>query len=196
MYFFYFLLGLFVLLLLITLFVTLINFSIKVVTQTKYNEHLLIVPSFLTSILWIVIFYVMFIFLSREFNINILNNLFDGILAKTLNNDEVVKIVLCFATFSFVGIFIQAFLFLTVNINYNKFKVKFKNNIKNQDDYNIEDDQNKEPNQEQNKQLDIVPHKKLTYSNAIISSLFLFSLTFFIILILLSLGNVIAKKLI
>ena len=168
MYFLYFLIFLFILLLLITVFTTLIKLSIKAVTRHTYSDQKLILPSLLSSICWIILFYIMFIFLKKEFNINILDNLFDGILAKTLNNDQIVKIVLNFATFSIIGIFIQAFTFLITNVQY---KI------------------NKKDVQEQNGK-----NYTLTYSNALVASLFSFALVFFMTLVFLSIGNFIAKK--
>lgn len=167
MYFLYFLIFLFILLMLVTLFSTLIKISIKAVTRHTYSDKRLILPSLLSSICWIILFYIMFIFLKKEFSINILDNLFDGILAKTLNNEQIVKIVLNFAVFSIVGIFIQAFMYLTTNI---KYIAKQKND--NEDSQNY----------------------ILSYSNALVASLFSFAIVFFMVLVLLSLGNFIAKK--
>lgn len=180
MWFFNFIIILFILLLLITVLSTIIELALKLVIKQKYEQYSFVLPSFLSIIIWAIIFFIMFYLLNKLYDINIFTILFESIVFKTYSHSDILKILLFFVMFSFVGILIQSFCLLTVNIDYLKLSnyIKFKFN-------------KKENSTE--KGLIIDEEKRLTYLNSLVTSLFIYSLVFFMIIFLLAIGNYLSK---
>lgn len=183
MLFFYFILILFILLITITISSSLIEFALNIVVKQKYKQYRYIIPSFFSCLLWVLIFALMQLFLTRVFNINILTIFIDEMVYKTVYHTEMLKVILTFVITSVIGILLQAAVFLTINIDCGNLikKIKYKLNIKIKED-------------EEEKELVINNKQKLNYGNALITSLFLYSIILFAVLILLSIGSNISKK--
>lgn len=186
MWFLWFLISLFILLILITISSTLIGFALKLVTKRSYEQHVLIVPSILSLAIWVVLCLVFIITLNNVFKINILDAFLNNILYFNSSRETSIgKIIGIASIFALVGVIAQSFTYLTLNIDYNNMIKSIKKKLK------LKEKEEVEENIEQ-KALTVDIEKKLTYVNSLISSLFLFSIVFFFVLVFLALGNVVA----
>lgn len=174
-------------------FISLINpiyaFTLKLVTKEEFNDRILLIPSFLTLVVWFLSFNIMFkvlpnsetnfyqsLFSEASFKITIINIVFPTIIT--------ITIALLFQTLSL----------LTVNIDYIKLKNKtlYLINKKHDDKTSNYDDQIYEENQIST----IKERYNLSFANSFITCLFIFSLFFFIIILLLFIGSSIGRLLI
>lgn len=185
MLFLYFLIVLFILLIFTTIVSSLLSFVLKLVTRVKYEQLLLILPSFLIIILWFLLGAILVILLNNVFNIDILKLILNSIWHINNNLINVTTLLLIFAVMAILTIVIQSFILLCVNIDYSKIEYFIRNIFK------MKIVENNEENQ-----LVYDDIKKLKYVNALISSLFLFSVIFFLCIVLYVTGVIISSKII
>jgi hypothetical protein len=197
MEFFTFIFFIFILLIFISIINTLIYFALKLVTYNSYEEHYLIIPSFLSIVLWTISLYVIF---SMFFNINNIG-VIDFIISIIFKSQDIFnninQMILPTILIIIGTITMQSLCLLTVNLDYYKyfnfimfyirklfkkiyFKItkkelifKFKGNI-----------------------IELPQKYRLTLFNSLIASLFIFSLIFFVIILLFFLGNTISNNII
>lgn len=188
MIFFYFLLLLLIFLIILTIFSSIIKFSLLLTTRHKYNTSVLIIPSILNLITWSVIFYFWSYAIEKVTGKDIFTIIFDNILNLSTIRETVVSILPVTIIFVLVGIILQAFSFFAVNIPYTKIKNKFKLLINKifKVQININTEEKALVLNEGEEELNIV--------NSFIASVFTFSLTFFLLIVCYSLGNVISNK--
>lgn len=188
MIFFISLLILFFVLILFVLTCTIIKAVLLLTTKYKYENKYLIIPSLLTILIFVLMFFAWYITLSKILKVDLITLYFD-ILIKS-NNVNVSKSTFIGVTivYCILGIVLQSFSYFTVNMNYLKvsgfFRGIFKKHMK---------ISNKDINDENFLKVDERPNN-LTYLNSLVSSLFTFSSMFFFVFILLAIGNVLSSK--
>ena len=199
MMFFTILLVVFISLILISIANTLIFIALKLVTKEHYKEHYLIIPSFLSLVLWSIAYIVAMKLISSMTGMSV----FDSISASLFNTSNFAKflpsLMVPFIVLLIITLFFQSLLLLTVNINYsipfNRFryfvKSKFLNLIKKTHKYSDPICPEARTNMKQ-----VVDKYQLDFFNSFVCSLFIFSLLFFLIIIFFWFGTEIANELI
>ncbi|MEG1990088.1 MAG: hypothetical protein RR144_01125 [Clostridia bacterium] len=187
--FFIVIILLLILLILTSLLNTFLYFALKIITKEKYTEQALILPSFVSIILWITSFGVIIKIVSSITKMN----LFDTFIAALFNTHNMyqywLKLSLPIIIVIIITIVIQSFILLILNIDYKKIYNKFKFYI------------NKKSNKNNiiNNSADILLTEekyKLNFINSFATSLFIFSFLFFITILLFCTGILIANKVI
>lgn len=194
---FVFLVALMIFLIVITIVSTIIKLSLVVTTKYKYETYLLIIPAILFILLWGILFILWFIMTDNYTNGGIINLIFETILNSNINIHNYTPAFICLIICSIAGIIIQPFIFLTVNIPYNNIRVKIKKQFSNFSRWFTQKILKKDLKPELMPINDIaIPEKfvKLKYTNALISSIFSFSIIFFTVILLLFFSNIISKK--
>ncbi|MCX8074466.1 MAG: hypothetical protein N2749_02630 [Clostridia bacterium] len=174
-----FLVVLFLILIFVTLFSTLIAFVTKLVTRYNYNNKQLIIPAILFLLLWSTLALLFCVVIKSIYNIDIFNLLFNNIMyfnENTISNNKVIITALIIVIF---GIIIQSLVFLSLNINYMKLYRKFFKKV----------NENATSNQ-----LIVNQDQNISFINALVCSLFMFSIIFFCLLVFLSIGNIVSNK--
>jgi len=199
MMFFTILLVVFISLILISIANTLIFIALKLVTKEHYKEHYLIIPSFLSLVLWSMAYIVAMKLISSMTGMSV----FDSISASLFNTSNFAKflpsLIFPFIVLLIITLFLQSLLLLTVNIDYsipfNRFryfvKRKFKNLIKKTHQYSDPICPETKTNMKQ-----VIDKYQLDFLNSFVCSLFIFSLLFFLIIIFFWFGTLIANELI
>ncbi len=187
MTFFLILLVLLAILISFVIISTIIKVVLFCIIRYDYDYKYLIVPSIITVIVWSAIVYAWNTAINRILNINILNVYFNSVLNWEQKELDVKGIIIITIICVVIGIVLQAISYYTVNINYRKisgnirfflkkiFRIKFKD--------------------ENAIAIDTRPDT-LYFGEAILSSLFAFSLIFFFILFFLSTGKILSTKII
>ena len=188
MAFFYFLLIFLAFLLVITLLSSIIKFSLLLTTRHSYETTLLIVPSILNMISWSVLSFFWTKAIFKVTGKDISTIIFDNILNISTLRETIISVLPITIIFIVFGIILQSFSFFALNIPYtkicNKIKITFNKVFKIKLKIN-----------ETEKALVINPEEEeLNMVNSFIASFFTFSLTLFVLLICLAIGNVISSK--
>lgn len=207
MMFFTIILVLLILLILISVLSPLIYMALKLVTREHYNEHCLILPSFLTIVLWSLSYIVVVNVISSVTKLS----MFESISASLFNTanlrQHIPSLIFPVIIIVIVTLLLQALVLLTVNIDYNivgnklryyinKKTKKIKDKIKNDDSYDeMIYDENITTSDETSMQ-EIKEKYMLSYINAFVSSLFIFSLLFFLSILFLWIGSSIGRNII
>lgn len=206
MMFFTIILVLLLLLILISMLNPLQFFALKLVTKEHYSEHHLILPAFLTLMIWFMAFNIM---------VNIISNItgmsfFDAISASLFNTSNLSQyipnlIVPAIITI-IVSLLLQSLSLLTVNIDYTMLKNKLRFFVNNKTEplkKRVNSDEYSEmicgeniTGEKQNQIRQVDERYKLDYINAFVCSLFIFSLLFFLGILLLFIGSSIGRKVI
>ena len=189
MMFFYLLLIVLIFLIILTIFSSIIKFSLLLTTRHKYNTSVLLVPSILNIISWSIIFYIWSIAIVHVTGKDIFTIIFDNILNISSLRETILAILPITLIFIFIGITLQSFSFFSVNIPYNKIKNRFKIVINKLFKVKI-----KINNEEKGLVLN-EGEEELNIVNSFIASIFTFSLTFFLIIVCYSIGNILSNKL-
>ncbi len=188
MFILYFLLILLIVLLVFIMTSTIIRLTLFCTTRYKYNDGLLILPTFLSIISWIFVISIWYIIITYVLNINLIDLLLNSILKISKLPENIFSIILITIGFIVIAILLQALSYLTVNIDYTKLSGKirmlFKKIFKSQ--------KNDNPNEEFITEFQ--EHKRLTFLNALASSIFAFSVIFFTFILCFVLGHVLGKK--
>ena len=194
---FVFLILLLVLLLTITIATTIIKLSLFVTTKYKYETYILIIPAILYLILWGGLFIAWLLLSDKYLDNGLINLLFNSFINSNFNiiyyKTPIIIAIICFS----VGILIQPFIFLTVNIPYNSIRMRISLLFKNIKKWFIVKILKKDLKQGFMPSYEIkIKEKwvKLKYVNALISSVFSFAAIFVIVLSLIFLSNIISKK--
>lgn len=199
MMFFTIILVLFILLILISIANTLIFIALKLVTREHYKENYLIIPSLLTLLIWCMAYIVLVKVISTTVKITLI----EAMSALLFNTSEFTKYVpdLLFPIIIIliVTLFLQSAALLTVNTDYrmifnkSRYFVKQKSKplirrIRRNNDI-ISRDTKTELQQ-------VIPPYRLTFSNAFVCCLFIFSLLFFLNILFFWIGTMIGNKII
>ena len=185
--FFYFLLALFFALIIITMIATIIKLSLFLITKVKYPTRILLIPSILNLIVWVILFGALYKVLSSILHIDLITLFFNSFVLKTNENSNIIKVIVSlFITFG-IGILLQALTYLAINIDYkNIFRSTrwlIKKNIKT-------DFKNTKV-----KKLSITNEElTLTFGTAFLASIFAFTIMFFFIIVLFNIGSIISGK--
>ncbi|MEG1141218.1 MAG: hypothetical protein RSE41_01965 [Clostridia bacterium] len=157
-----------------------IYFSCRLVTKHKYIDTELFIPSLLSIITWCISFFSIYILIKKNINTEI-TNFISSIIFRS-DNILNYNILLPSILIVFITIIIQAFILLTINIDYKKqlnniiYKTK-KATSKN----NNFDITNNETNATNETNLSVIKESFiLNYINSFVICLFVFSLTFFL----------------
>lgn len=187
----------FILLIILTITSTFIGIVLKIVTRHTYDQVMLIIPSLLSNIIWglIILFY--YLTLKSVFNINLMEHIANSIIYPTNQLDIITPFILLFSFF-IIGIILNSFALLTLNLFNKDDLLKLGNEELNKSNENNSDDKQDLDIITTNNPENLVETKtfKLSYINALVSSLFLFSLIFFFSLLLFSIGTIISNKII
>ena len=202
MMFFIILLVVFILLILISIANALIFLALKLVTKEYYKEQYLIVPSFISLLLWSVSYIIAMKLISSITGMSI----FDSISASLFNTSNFMNfipvITIPLVVLLIITLFFQSFALLTVNIDYaapfNKFRYFIKKKAIIATNKKIRNDEYSEAIcLEVNTDIKQIEEKyKLDFVNSFVCSLFIFSLLFFLIIIFFWIGTLIADKII
>lgn len=190
MKFFTFFLVLFLLLLIFLIIATVIRIVLRIVNGHFYDYKVLFIPSFLCLINWGIIAFVFNIVLRRTLSRGILSIIMDNILNIEPFNNSIKVVIPLFITFSIIGIVLQSLCYMTVNINYSNFAKKVKTIFYNKKKANI--------NTDSTTLLEVNTNEivKLKFIPALLCSLFSFSIIFASIIMLVTLGNLLSKKIV
>lgn len=187
----------FILLIILTITSTFIGIVLKIVTRHTYDQVMLIIPSLLSNIIWglIILFY--YLTLKSVFNINLMEHIANSIIYPTNQLDIITPFILLFSFF-IIGIILNSFALLTLNLFNKNDLLKLGNEELNKSNENNSDDKQDLDIISTNASENLIDTKtfKLSYINALVSSLFLFSLIFFFSLLLFSIGTIISNKII
>ncbi len=197
MIFFIFLVSLLLLLLAVTLVTTMIKLSLLVTTKYKYETYILIVPAILHIILWSGLIVLWFIISDRYTDGGILNIFMDYVFDISFDVSKFNFALICAIICCFVGILLQSFVFLTVNIPYKNIRVKLNRIFFNIKKWFVEKILKKDLKPISMPISEIVIPEKWTplkYINSLISSIFSFAVVFIIIIILVISSNFISNK--
>ena len=201
MMFFTIILVLLLLLILISILNPLQFFALKLVTKEHYSEHHLILPAFLTLMIWFMAFNIM---------VNIISNItgmsiFDAISASLFNTSNlsqyIPNLIIPVIITIIVSLLLQSLSLLTVNIDYTKLKNKLRFFVNNKTEslkkkINADEYGENITEEKQNQIRQADERYKLDYINAFVCSLFLFSLLFFLGILFLFIGSSIGRKII
>lgn len=197
MHFFIILAVILLILILITISTTIIKVSLLVSTRFKYDTLPLIIPGILYIILWTLIAALWFITVNHFIPEGLISVLLDHML-KVSTSDLPYSILIASAIcYSIVGIILQVFVFLTVNIPYEKIKMALKLWFKKLSKFiRVKVLKKDEKIGAMPVSAIYIPEKwvRLTFLNSLVSSIFCYSLTLFCICILLFIGNIASDK--
>ncbi|MEG0873077.1 MAG: hypothetical protein RSE00_03490 [Clostridia bacterium] len=187
---FSFLFIIFVLLIVITIVSTIIKISFIILTNYNYESKTLFIPALLTIFEWCAIFASWFYTLSCILKINLLNLIFNIFIIKGAPKENILEILIISIIFFVAGILIQTFTYYSVNINYKKIFGNARIALKKM--FNI-----KQENSDTKQDEVVIGYrtKKVSLSTSFIASIFSFSLIFFCVFILLTIGQVLSAKL-
>jgi hypothetical protein len=198
MMFFTIILVIFIALILISIANTLLFIALKLVTKENYKEHYLIIPSFISLVLWSLAYIVAIEIISSITG----TTLFDSISGSLFNTSNFSKflpsLILPMFVLLTITLFLQSIVLLTVNVDYsipfNKFryfvKQKFKAITKRHEYSDAICHETKTDITQ------IEEKYKLEFINSFVCSLFIFSLIFFLNILFFWIGTLIAAKLI
>ncbi len=152
--------------------------ELKVVTKVKYESNILFLPSFLSILSWVLVYYFMSIVISKSFNIDIYTTILNTIMLIPDPNNSTITLFGLFLIFSCLGIILQSLILMLVNIEYDKFpgmvkkvlKIKVRENTTNVD-------------------LVYNDFEKLKYTDSLLTSIFLFTSIFLICIVFYSIGS-------
>ena len=173
---------------------TVIKFSMMVIMRYNYNNNILIIPAILNSLLWITIFGIWYIIISKILQVDVFSVIFNNIL-NIPNNINILPIFLISLGFIIIGILLQAFCYMLINISYKDFFGKIRMNIK----YLIKRLLKKDStltSLEENTLSDYTEIPKINFSNALIASSFSFAILICIFLLLFFIGTSLSNRLI
>jgi len=198
MMFFTIILVIFIALILISIANTLLFIALKLVTKEHYKEHYLIIPSFLSLVLWSLAYIVAMKIISAITGTSI----FDAISGSLFNTSSFSKflpsLILPMVVLLAMTLFIQSIVLLTVNVDYsvpfNKFRYFVKQKfrvITKRHEYSDSVCIGTKTDIQQ-----IEEKYKLDFINSFVCSLFIFSLIFFLNILFFWIGTLIGHKII
>lgn len=187
MFIFNFLIILLLILIVIVIFSTVIKLSLFFTNRYNYDSSILVLPSLLSFINCIVVLYVWYLTISKLFQIDLFTFIINLFIKSQQIQDNSLSIYLISSGFVIFFILVQSFIFLTVNIDYNKAKGKTRVFVKKV--LKIKLDQG-------NSIAIYNPSRRLSFINSLIASIFSFALVFFVSIMLYSIGHLISDKLI
>ena len=126
MHFFIVLAVILLILILITISTTMIKVSLLISTRFKYDTLPLIIPGILYIILWTFIAILWFITVNHFIPEGLISVLLDHMLKVSTSAIPYNILIVSAICYSIVGIILQVFVFLTVNIPYGKIKMALK----------------------------------------------------------------------
>lgn len=185
MWFFIVIVILLVLLILTSLLNTLLYFSLKLVTKHNYSEQELNIASLLSVILWIISYGVLIEIISKITKMNIIDTFISLIFNTNNMFQKLPNLIFPMVIILIITILLQSLVLLILNIDY----IKIINNIK----YKLNKNQNLDSIETSTIQI-IEEKYKLSFVNSFATTLFIFSLMFFIGIILFCIGMSIAGK--
>ncbi len=188
MFFLYFLLILLIVLLVFIITSTIIKLTLFCTTKYKYNDGILILPTFLSIISWIFVISLWYIIITYILNVNLTDLLLNSILKISEVPENIYSIILITIGFIIMAILLQTISYLTVNIDYTKLSGKIRMMLKKISKSQKSDYSNEEFITQ------FQEHKRLTFLNALASSIFAFSIIFFTFIICFVIGHVLGKK--
>lgn len=197
MTFFIFLVSFLIILIVLTVITTIIKISLYVTTRYNYETYLLIVPAILYILLWSGLFTLFFILANNYIEGGLLNLIYNSILNNNFNIINFKTPLLIFIGCCLIGILLQPFIFLGVNIPYNKIRISMQNLFRKLKIWFITKILKKDlkPSLMPTHEIKLKEKwVKLKYLNSLISSIFCFSSIFIIVILLLFTSNVISKK--
>ena len=136
--------------------------SLKLITKEKYPTYKLRLPSFLTTLLWLLILTIISIVFLAKAPTSAINYITSIIFGSYSFLTAIKSILILILLLPLLGIIIQSFILLTVNIDYTKFKSKI-----------FKKDYAKDQNENEN--------KKLIFINALLCSLLIFIVVMFVV---------------
>ncbi len=197
MHFFIVLAVILLILILITISTTMIKVSLLISTRFKYDTLPLIIPGILYIILWTFIAVLWFITVNHFIPEGLISVLLDHMLKVSTSAIPYNILIVSAICYSIVGIILQVFVFLTVNIPYGKIKMALKLWFKKLSKFIRVKVLKKDEKIGAMPVSDIyIPEKwvRLTFLNSLVSSIFCYSLTLFCMCILLFIGNIASDK--
>ena len=132
MTFFIFLLIILFLLITITIATTIIKVSLLITTKYKYETYILIIPAILYIILWLALLLAWFFTVDHFSQNGIINIIFDNVLNIQTSYIPYNLMIVCGIIYCFIGIILQTFIFLCINIPYNKIRMNISKLLKNE----------------------------------------------------------------
>lgn len=206
MMFFTIILVLLILLIFISMLNPIQSFALKLVTREHYNEHQLILPAFLTIMVWAIAFSIIINLISNATGMSI----WEVISASLFNTSNfkvyIPNLILPIILIITISLLLQALSLLTINVDYGKFKNIFKYYINNKSESikkKMKQDEYHEMicgetiTEGQRNQISTIEERYiLDYINAFVCSLFIFSFLFFLIILFLFIGSSIGRKVI
>jgi len=196
MMFFTIILVIFIALILISIANTLLFIALKLVTKERYKEHYLIIPSFISLVLWLIAYIASMKLISLITGISVFDSI-SGSLFNTSNFSKFIpSLLIPMAVLIALTLFLQSIVLLTVNVDYsipfNRFRYFAKKKIKKL----IKHDESATIICEKTEVKEVKEKYKLDFINSFVCSLFIFSLLFFLGILFFWIGTLIAAKLI
>ncbi|MDD2376345.1 MAG: hypothetical protein PHD15_02225 [Clostridia bacterium] len=201
MMFFTILLVVFISLILISIVNTLIFIALKLLTKEHYKEHYLIIPSFISLVLWSMTYIVAMKLISSTTGMSVFDSIYELLFNISSFTKIIPSLIFPFVILLIITLFLQSLVLLTVNIEYaiafNKLKYFLKNKFK----YSkkaIKRDEYSDSICPETKTNIIQVEKKyqLDFINSFVCSLFIFSLLFFLFIIFFWIGTLIGNEII
>lgn len=190
MFVFNFLIILLLLLIVVVIFSTVIKLSLFFTNRYNYDSSILILPSLLSFINSALIFILWYSTITRLLKMDLFTFIINFFIKNVEFSGNLLSIYLISAGFIVLFILLQAFVYLTVNIDYNKATGKTRIFFKKVLHVNLDENINESLPALSNKQ------KKLTFINSLVASIFSFALVFFVLILLYSIGNIISNKIV
>ncbi len=186
MFILYFLLIFLIVLITFIIISTLIKFSLFCTTKYKYNYGILIVPSILTLINLFTVFFIWYLLMNKLTETDLFQLIFNMIIKIGNVPGNIFGLLLMTIGFLVVGVILESLVFLTVNIDYTKLsgKIRMLFNSKSSPKESVINEDI----------IEIKKPKRLSFLNALASSIFLFSIVFFSTIALFSLGKLLGAK--
>lgn len=201
MIFFTLILMLFISLILISIVNTLIFFALMLVTGERYKEHYLILPSFVSLIIWFMSYTAIVKTISYITGTDIIDSISAIIFNTSTLREYIPKLLLPIIVILIITLFLQSLSLLLTNIDYttifNKFRYFVKTKSKSLKDKLVKDDGSDLICKETVTAVgQTVKKYKLSFMNSFVCNLFIFSLLFFLFILFFWIGTLIGNKII
>ncbi len=191
----------FITLIFISIINTLLFISLKLITKERYKEHYLILPSLISLILWSAVYIIAIKVISSTTGTTI----FDSISSSLFNTSNFTQylptIILPIVVLLFITLFLQSIVLLTVNVDYSIAFNKIRYFTKEKSKHFIKQTRSVETsdticNVPKTDIKEVDEKYKLTFINAFVCSLFIFSLLFFLNILFFWIGTLIGNTMI
>lgn len=188
-----FLIWLFIAILVIVVFSTIIKFSMFCIMRYNYNSNIIVIPAIANILSCLLVFIGWYLVVTKLLHIDFANIIFNMFITKNMELQNFMPTLLITIGFIIIGILLQAFSYMLINISYKDSFGKVRMNIK--EIYRkVLKKEEKIDSLKENTISEFQDIPRVSFINALIGSIFSFSLTFFITGVLFFIGSVISSR--